>query len=528
MKRSTLFLSGLATAALMGVSSIPTAHPTVTVLDTTFLDTPFLNSPEATATLALSSESDVLLSESDVLNVANLSEPVNRPHAVTDDVIDHAVEEMMASRNIPGLSLAVVQDGKLVKAQGYGFLHLDQQVRTSPSSVFPIASVSKPFTAMGIMLLVQDGLIELDAPISSYLANTPEQWKNITVRQILAHTAGLSEGVYESNLRTLTTPSKFLSKAGELPLDFEPGDAWMYSNTGYNLAAMMISEVSDQPFAEFMETRIFAPLGMNHTDVIREDYNFSNRATGYWTPEDQLEPYPLDVLNPDLVPIVYGSGSMTSTVLDLARWDMALQNEQLLAAETQDEMYQPVTMNSGRRFNYGIGWFLDRINGHQTIAHGGNIPGFTSSFSRFVDGELTVIVLTNKDNAGDDIALRIAEQYIPELVFDKEAIALADPNPALTEQLLRYVNGDEQAIAQTSEWQILLSTPRGRAAWEAFRHSTHDTDFETLELLQAIDDLNGTRYRYRGIASTTQPIMEFVVTPDGSLMTFRVDFEEDN
>ena len=202
--------------------------------------------------------------------------------SATTETVDALVEQIMAERHIPGFSLAVVRDGKLVKTQSYGYLNRDLNVHTRPSSVFPIASVSKPFTATAIMLLVQSGQIELDAPISTYLTDTPAHWENITVRHLLTHTAGLSESVYANRLRTIQTLSGFQTQASKVPLDFQPGEAWAYSNTGYNLAARIIETVSGQSFEAFMESRIFEPIGMGSTDVVRESYDFSNRATGYF------------------------------------------------------------------------------------------------------------------------------------------------------------------------------------------------------------------------------------------------------
>ena len=439
--------------------------------------------------------------------------------SATTETVDALVEQIMAERHIPGLSLAVVRDGKLIKTQSYGYLNRDLNVHTRPSSVFPIASVSKPFTATAIMLLVQSGQIELDAPISTYLTDTPAHWENITVRHLLTHTAGLSESVYANRLRTIQTLSGFQTQASKVPLDFQPGEAWAYSNTGYNLAARIIETVSGQSFEAFMESHIFEPVGMGSTDVVRESYDFSNRATGYFWDGGQLQPHPFNRrFNARLMSILYGSGSVTSTVTDLARWEIALQKGELLTPELQTEMQKPVAMNSGRQFKYGLGWFVDSVNGHRMVSHGGNIWGFTTSIARFPDDRLTVILLANKDSeSGDGLAMRIAQQYVPALAVNPDAPAVNDPNLALTAALLQYANGDATAITPTSEWQIFLSTPRGQSLTARFRDDLGRNQIKALELVDRENHPNGTRYRYRAITADDRKFLSAIVTPHGLL-----------
>ena len=454
-----------------------------------------------------------------------LSPAINETAAEAEDTnkksaedIDAFIEKLMAEKQIPGLSLAIVRDGKLFKTQAYGQLNRTLHVRTRPSSIFPIASISKPFTATAIMLLVQDGLIDLDEPISTYLVDTPEHWQAITVRHLLTHTAGLSEAVYEKNLRKLLTLNSFFDVAKESPLLFEPGEAWMYSNTGYNLSALLIEEVSNQPFEVFMARRIFEPLGMNNTDAIRTSYQFNNFATGYvLNGRNNLAPTSLTkFFKPKFVPIFYGSGSMTSTATDLARWEIAMQKGELLTPELQAEMEKPVVMNSDRTFNYGLGWFVERHQGRRVISHGGNLGGFSTSIARFPDDNLTVIVLTNKDaEDGDEIAQSIAEQYISPLRIAVDVPKQRDPHPDLTEQLRQAANGEKSAIAFTSEWTILLNTPRGQAAWQRYRAQM--PPIEALDLLQQEPHPNGTRYTYRAITANGNRLLTFVLTSDSQI-----------
>ncbi|MEL6603210.1 MAG: serine hydrolase domain-containing protein [Cyanobacteria bacterium J06614_10] len=448
----------------------------------------------------------------------------------SDEAIDTFIQQMMADRHIPGLTLAVIQDQKLIKAQGYGVLDHERNVHARPSSIFPIASMSKPLTATAMMLLVQDGKIDLDAPIGTYLTEAPEHWEQVTVRRLLNHTAGLSERAYEDD--HLISPADFVAKAAVAPLDFEPGAAWMYSNTGYSLASSVVEAVSDQPFADFMAERIFEPLGMSQTDVVRDSYMFSNRAMGYfvgeggtWQPVSDFFRYSL---LPRLMPGLQGAGSITSNVVDLARWEIALQKGQLLAPDMQLAMQQPGTMNSGRITDYGLGWIVQDINGHTAVSHGGNLWGYSTSISRFVDDDITIIVLTNKDSeSGDWLAQKIAEQYVPELVVDLGGSAIADPNPALTKQILAFMTGDETAIEFTPERQVALtSTVRGQSIRAAWADRVRTNPLQSLELLSQTDHPNGQQYRYRATSNSGEHLLTAVVTPEGLIASLGISLDE--
>lgn len=441
--------------------------------------------------------------------------------AINEDAVDTVVHQLMASRHIPGVSLAVVHEGKLIKTKGYGFLNRELSVKARPSSLFPIASMSKPLTATGLMLLVEAGKVDLDAPISTYIAKTPEHWADITVRHLLTHTAGLSESVYSGKLSRLAQADKFVRQAAKAPLDFQPGESWMYSNTGYYLAAIIIENVSGQPFETFMKARVFDPLAMEQTDALRASYVSSNQAMGYALGSDGRSVAPIDVrlsLLPKLMPSLRGAGSVTSTVLDIARWEMASQKGALLSLQRQEEMQQPVVMNSGLTFRYGLGWILEEINGRRMVSHGGNLWGYSTSIARFPDDQLTVIMLTNKDDEqGDYLARKVAEQYVLELKIDADAPAIADENPALTAQLLSYVNGHDSAIEFVPEWRIILTTPRGQSIQPEFAAEIKPGTVEALALVSQSAHANGTRYRYRAQMQENSRLIHAVVTADGQV-----------
>ncbi|MEM6869416.1 MAG: serine hydrolase domain-containing protein, partial [Cyanobacteria bacterium P01_C01_bin.121] len=301
----------------------------------------------------------------------------------------------------------------------------------------------------------------------------------------------------------------------------------------YSLASSLVEEVSGDTFSAFMANRMFEPIGMNHTDVIRDSYLLNNHAMGYFADGNySLQPLS-QVLSGDnsirkIMHGLQGAGSVTSNVLDLARWEIALQKGQLLDSAMQAEMYELGTMTSGKRTGYGLGWFVKDINGHTAISHGGNLWGYSTSISRFPDDQLTVIVLTNKNGEdGDRIARKIAEQYIPDLAIDGNAPAIADPTPAITEKILAFVNGDETAIEMTPEDQIArTSTVRGRQMYAQWVDRSRQAPVKELELLAVASHPNGTKHRYRATTDSGARFLSIVITPDGFISGMDMSLED--
>jgi CubicO group peptidase (beta-lactamase class C family) len=244
------------------------------------------------------------------------------------DAVDDYIEKQMQLQHVPGLSLVVVRDGKVIKARGYGLSNIETKTHATPETVYQLASVTKQFTATAILLLVQDGKIGLDDPVKKYVEGTPETWGNITVRHLLIHTSGIKDYLNElhEGSREDTTPEKIIGLVTGLPLNFAPGEKYSYSNTGYVMLAMIVNKVSGRPYDGFLAERVFKPLGMNATRRSSLDDIIPNRAAGYaWAgAEWQNSPY----LNPTLWD--NGDGGMLSTVLDLAKWDAALYGDAIL------------------------------------------------------------------------------------------------------------------------------------------------------------------------------------------------------
>ncbi len=334
------------------------------------------------------------------------------------DKVDKVVKEEMEKREIPGLSLVVIKNGKQVKIEGYGSANLETKTPVTKNTVFEIGSVTKQFTAAGIMILVQEGKLSVDDKISQHLKNTPAIWKDITVRHLLTHTSGIKTytGLDGYEFSKHLTQEQFIEKIGALPLDSKPGDKYAYCNTGFNLLGFIIENLSGKNYWTFMGERIFGPLGMTAT-TNRDPANIViDRADGYernkssqWVNRDD-----------DLTDI-FSAGAVLSTVVDMAKWDAALNTEKILTDSSKAAMWTVNKLNNGTTKAYGFAWHLEPMDGHKKIWHTGSTSGFTASFSRFPDDNLSIIVLCNsgENEMANNVAKKVAALYLTDTVAKK-------------------------------------------------------------------------------------------------------------
>ena len=326
--------------------------------------------------------------------------------AVQADSVDDFIRAQMQAGRIPGLSLVVIKDGKTIKTAGYGLADRKLQISARPETVYKIGSVSKQFVATGIMLLVQDGKLGLDDPVSTFLEGTPATWSRITIRHLLTHTSGIVREAPGYDW-TAQPDADVVRSAYSVPLRFQPGEKWEYSNVPYFALAEVIHKASGQPWDEYLIDKVFKPLGMNATRPTNTKERLANRAAGYSDNDKLLDAVEWQGLRP--------SGAFLSTVLDLAKWDAALDTDRILNASSRRQMWTPVTLNDGTTYPYGFGWQLEPQNGHRRVHHGGGIPGFGAEFARFPDDHLTVVVLLNlDDNNVEEIAAGVAALYLPK------------------------------------------------------------------------------------------------------------------
>lgn len=344
------------------------------------------------------------------------------------DKVDDYVKAQMDLQKIPGLSIAVVRNGEIVKAKGYGLANVELNVAAKPETVYQSGSMGKQFTATAVMMLVEEGKIALDDKISKYFPDSaeswPDAWNAITVRNLLTHTAGTTDYPKDFDFRRDYTEAELLKKAQAIPLAFAPGEKWSYSNIGYVTLGILIGKVSGKFYGEFLQERIFKPLGMTSTRIINEADIVPNRAAGYRMVKGELKNQ--EWVSPSMN--TTADGSLYFTVLDAAKWDAALYTRKLLKRSSLDQMWTPVKLNNGNTRPYGFGWAFADVGGHKVIEHGGAWQGFTSHIARYVDEKLTIIVLTNRAGANPgNIAHGIEALYNSERIPVKHKEAQLDP-----------------------------------------------------------------------------------------------------
>ena len=295
----------------------------------------------------------------------------------------------------PGAAVMVIRDGEIVHQAGYGYANVEERRPIDADTAFRLASVSKQFTAMAVMLLAEQGRLAYDDPVGRYLPPLAP-FGAVTLRHLMTHTGGLPE-YYD----IIDTSAGMPSNADALALlstmggtVFVPGDRYEYSNPGYDMLASLVASVAGMEFAAYMRERVFAPLSMNGTlvhDQTRPD--IPRRATGYRPDEGGTGYLPDDE---DPLNGIVGSGGVYSTLNDLYRWDQALYGDTLVGRATLEEAFTLARLNDGTLIDYGFGWRIEEHEGHRRVRHGGSWVGFRTHIARCPDERFTVIILSNR------------------------------------------------------------------------------------------------------------------------------------
>lgn len=331
--------------------------------------------------------------------------------AATTAAVSEYVRAEMQRQHIPGLSLLVAKSGKIVLAEGFGLANVELRAPVKPETVFQSGSVGKQFTATAVMMLVEQGKIGLDDPLTKYFSDAPPAWRNVTVRELLSHTAGFGDYPKDFDFRKDWTEAEELKLIESIPLAYAPGTKWDYSNFGYVTLGILIHRVTGEFYGDFLQQHIFQPLGMQSTRIISEADIVPDRSAGYRLVKGELR-------NQEWVsPVVNttADGSLYFTTLDLAKWDAALYDDKLLKRSSLDLMWTPVRLKSGQPNSegYGFGWFIEARKGHRCIHHDGSWQGFETAIDRYVDDQLTVVALTNLAGAEPGkITRHVAEMYL--------------------------------------------------------------------------------------------------------------------
>jgi D-alanyl-D-alanine carboxypeptidase len=392
--------------------------------------------------------------------------------------LDDRIQGIMQRGNIPGMAIVVIKDGLVLEMKGYGYADRQNQIRVSANTRFGIGSVSKQFTATAVMLLVEDGKLDLDAPISQYLTNLPPTWQPLTLRQLLSHTSGISEDNAWKAQKT-----KDIIKVGNPKLDFPAGTAWSYSNTGYIIAGLIIEKASGQSYRDFMHDRIFAPLGMTNTQAALTPVpNLAVGVNENGTESSDFRQWQW----------AGAAGNIISTASDMAKWLQALDARKLLKPNSYQTLWAEAKLNNGRSEPYGLGWGIGKFNGHDIVSHSGAVAGYTSGLIRYPNDRLNVVVLMNSANlTGSTIAGRIASVYDPSISI-KSITPQPDPDPAFTKRFLALLQGDKTSLPFAPEFQAVRQTARAKYLDNLTKG---DRDIKTLTFLRE-ETQNGDRLLY--------------------------------
>jgi D-alanyl-D-alanine carboxypeptidase len=439
--------------------------------------------------------------------------------------VDAYVQRVMAKRHIPGASVAVVKDGKVVLAKGYGLASVELGVPATADTVYQLASVTKTFTATAIMLLARDGKLSLDDKITERLPDLPEAWKGVTVRHLLSHTSGIKSYTsvkdFHKSTRKDFAPHEILGLVAKEPLEFRPGEKWDYSNTGYFLLGMLIEKTAGKPYGEFMAERVFQPLEMTRTRANDLRAIVPNRAQGYeWDGKDLRNGEYVSPSQP------YAAGMLLSSVNDLVKWDAALSGHTLLDEKSLERMWTPTRLSDGSEAGYGCGWEISKVNGHRRVSHGGGIKGFSTEFARFPDDRLTVIVLTNAEGGhAGAIARKIAGQFVPELA-EKAEEPIADKDEATSKRMRRMFEGalkgevDEALFTDEAKKRLV---PRIRGDKE--RLASFGA-LKSFQLLERKESDGGLRLRYRLVLENERLKLLVSLDKDGKIQGAGLQSEE--
>jgi CubicO group peptidase (beta-lactamase class C family) len=448
--------------------------------------------------------------------------------------VDSYVRGEMQREQIPGLALGVYRDGKIVKAEGYGIANLEWDVPVKADTIFQSGSVGKQFAATAVMMLVEEGKVGLDDPLRKYFPDAPETWKDIKIRNLLSHTSGLGE--YESGPRTKPdgpfylrldmTEDELYKRITAMPMDFKPGEDWSYRNTNYVLLGIIIHRVTGKFYGDYLQERIFQPLGMTSTRIISDRDIIPHRAAGYELVKGELK-------NQDWVSPTFNStadGTLYFTVLDLEKWDAALYTERLLKRSSLEQMWTVMKLNDGKpnKANYGFAWEITEINGRKMIEHGGAWQGFTCNISRYVDDKLTVVVLTNLD-AGHaqpgKIAHTVAGLYVPALM-PVEIKPIEDKEPQTTQLVQTLLQEIASGKTDQGRFTAELRAKLFPEAMDGMSDYLKELGpLKSLDLIKRGDEGRQRSYQYRANYEHISLFLSLQLTKDNKIAV--LDFSQE-
>jgi CubicO group peptidase (beta-lactamase class C family) len=430
--------------------------------------------------------------------------------------IDEAAQQVLVSLGVPSASIAVVRDGEIAYTQAYGKATIDPPVAARPDMPYSVGSISKQFTATAMLMLVEEGKVSLDDPVSRWLPDLTRA-KEVTVREILSHTSGYQDywpqDYVMPSMTQPTTAQKIMDTWAKKPLDYEPGTRYQYSNTGYVIAGAIVEKASGMPLLQFLREHVFKPLGMESIVDVNMGRLPQTAPTGYMR-FALGPPRPATKEGPGWL---FAAGELAMTARDLARWDIGTIDQKLLKPASYKVMQTEVRRKDGVGVGYGLGVGVSLIAGHRAITHDGEVSGFTSANQVFPDDRAAIVVLTNQDSNG--AASHIAGR-IREIIFASDSAESAKA----AERAEKILEGLQHGTIDRSEFSDNCNAYFNDQALKDFASS--------LGSLGVPRDITMTGSGLRGgmksqdfrvrFATVTIVISEYEL-PDGKLDQFEVE-----
>lgn len=402
-----------------------------------------------------------------VLTCACLAQDVTR--------MEQIIQSYVSDKLFMGSAL-VAQNGKVVLSKGYGFADAEWDIPNSPTTRFRLGSITKQFTAACILLLEERGKLKTDDLVKKYMPDAPATWDKVTIFHLLTHTSGIPSFTgfpdYRSTEAIPTTPEKLVARFRDKPLDFQPGEKWDYSNSGYVLLGYLIEKISGQNYSDFVQQNIFMPLGMKDSGYDSNSAVIVHRASGYSREAGKI-------VNAGFIhmSIPFSAGALYSTTEDLLRWEEGLFGGKLLSAASLQKMTTPF------KEDYAFGLAVRTAKNHKMIAHGGGIEGFNTQLAYYPEDKLVVAVLGNLNgSAPGEIADKLAAvAHGEKVVLNSERKEITVSPKILATYVGTYQLSPDFSITMTLEGDHLMTQATGQQKLELYAET------ETLFFLKVVD-----------------------------------------
>lgn len=389
--------------------------------------------------------------------------------------MEQVIQSFVASKQFMGAVLVARGDDVLLN-KGYGFADIEWDVPQSPKTKFRLGSITKQFTAASILLLEERGKLNVHDPVKKYMPDAPAAWDKITIFNLLTHTSGIPNFTsfpnYPSHEPFPQTPEQLVGWFKDKPLDFQPGERWNYSNSGYVLLGYLLEKISGEGYAQFVQENIFKPLGMEDSGYDSNSAVIKDRASGY-------VPGPRGFVNAGYIDmtIPFSAGALYSTTGDLLRWEQGLFGGKLLSLASFKEMTTPF------KNNYAFGLEVRTMNGHEVIEHNGGIEGFNTSMAYYPEDKLTVIVLANVNGgAPDEIAHDLAVlAHGGNVVLPSERKEVHVDPKILDGYVGTYQLAPTFSLTVTREGDHLFLQPTGQSKSVLFAQSDKEYFLKTVD-----------------------------------------------